>query len=277
MFSNDLKNEIIEKFNLTESIINSSKHYKIPKFVFKLKGEKIYNKNYFPVFKSRVISLNKYLNDKSKELNNLSKTQYFERKRENINNLLSKIQREKIDLLINRAYHKNNDNIREYNNSLSLPRRTNKIKLDFLPLVQRQTIINHLMNQTEKYLPFINNKYEFMKYGSKENKQKNFDEEKKNRQMSWSYNFIQQKKLEQYEKIYRIKYLNNDETEKKDKFKDEFIQKDLDNPKTERHIFSFITNKSKFQSPVKKNQTMNSSKTTFSAIKPKKLKNINKK
>ena len=40
MFSNDLKNEMKKKFNLTESIINSSKHYKIPRFVFKAKSVK---------------------------------------------------------------------------------------------------------------------------------------------------------------------------------------------------------------------------------------------
>ena len=277
MFSNDLKNEMIEKFNLSESIINSSKHYKVPKFVFKLKGEKIYKRNYFPVFKSRVVSLNNYLNNKTQELKNLSKTQYYERKREDINKLLSKMQRDKIDLLIYSAYRKNNDNIREYNSSLSLPKRENKIKLDFLPLVQRKIIINHLMNQAEKYLPFINKKYEFMKYGNKEKKQKNFEEEKKNRQMAWSYNFLQQKKLEQYEKIYKIKYLNNEETEKKDKYKDVFIQKDFDITKNERHIFSFITNKNKIQSRVEENSTFNNSKINFSGIKPRKSKNIYKK
>ena len=48
MFSNDLKNVIKKKFNLTESIINSSKHYKIPRFVFKAKSVNPPNKyNFF--------------------------------------------------------------------------------------------------------------------------------------------------------------------------------------------------------------------------------------
>ena len=187
MFSNDLKNVIKKKFNLTESIINSSKHYKIPRFVFKAKSVKPPNKyNFF--MNHKIITLRKYLNEKSEEIKKLSKTQYFERKREKMTKLLSKIQRDKIELLINKAYE--NFNIREYNNSLSLSQRENKIRLDFLPLVQKQIIVDHVMTKTHKYLPLINKKYEFLKYGYKQVKQKDFDEEKKNRQMKWSCNFL---------------------------------------------------------------------------------------
>ena len=109
MFSNELKNEMKTKFNLSDSIINSSKHYQIPKFVFKSKFEYSNNKYNITKYKNRVVSLRNYLIDKSKELNNLSKTQYCEKKRENVNNILKKIQSDKVDFLINRAYNKIND------------------------------------------------------------------------------------------------------------------------------------------------------------------------
>ena len=260
MFSNELKNEMKKKFNLPDSIINSSKHYKIPKFVYKAKSLKPHKQNFNYLMKNRVISLGNYLNNKSTELNNLSKTQYFERKRENMNRLLSQIQRDKIDLLIDRAYNKINDNIREYNTSLSIPKTDHKMQLDYLPFVQRELIINHVMNKTQRYLPLINKKYEFLKYGYKEIKQKNFDEERKVRQMLWSHNFMQQKKLEEYEKIYRIKYLNTEQTPPTSKFKDELIQKDFDYPKKNKK--NLPTPKNRTLSSIKFNLTMNSSQTS---------------
>ncbi len=274
MFSNDLKNVMKTKFNLSDSIINSSKHYKIPNFVFKSRSEKLHNKAYTPIFKNKVISLRSYLNDKSKELKNISKTQYFERKRERMNKMLNNIQIEKIDLLINRAYHKINDNIREYNKDLCLPRKENKLQLDYLPLVQRQKIIEHVMNQTKKYLPFINKKYEFMKYGYKEVKQKISDEEKKNKQINWSHNFIQQKKLEDFQKIYRIKYLNTEQTTTKDKFKDELTQKDFDYPKSNKK--QTLISKNRTLRSIKNNQTINSSQISNLENKSIEAKNNNK-
>ena len=273
MFSNDLKNVMKTKFNLSDSIINSSKHYKIPNFVFKSRSEKLHNKAYTPIFKNKVISLRSYLNDKSKELKNISKTQYFERKRERMNKMLNNIQIEKIDLLINRAYHKINDNIREYNKDLCLPRKENKLQLDYLPLVQRQKIIEYVMNQTKKYLPFINKKYEFMKYGNKEHKPKINDEEKKNRQLHWSRNFLEQKKLEEYRKIYKVKYLHSEERQNNIKFKDEFIQKDSGGIENDRYIYSIANNRNSAQSSFKKSPTLNNSMISFSenqSINPKK-------
>ena len=263
MFSNDLKNEMKKKFNLTDSIINSSKHYKIPNFVFKSKSEKLHNKAYTPLFKNRVISLRGFIKDKSTELKNISKTQYFERKRDNINKMLWNIQKEKIDLLINRAYHKINDNIREYNKNLCFPRRENKSQLDYLSLIQKQKIINHVMNKAHKYLPFINKKYEFIKYGNKKSNTNLKDEEMKNRQLYWSRNFLQQKKLEEYKKIYKIKYLHSEEINNNNKFKDEFIQKDSEGIENDRYVYSLANNKTSTRNSLKKNSIMNYSKISF--------------
>ena len=274
MFSNDLKNVIKKKFNLTESIINSSKHYKIPRFVFKAKSVKPPNKyNFF--MNHKIINLRKYLNEKSEEIKKLSKTQYFERKREKMTKLLSKIQRDKIDLLINKAYENFNDNIREYNNSLSLSQRENKIRLDFLPLVQKQIIVDHVMTKTHKYLPLINKKYEFLKYGYKQVKQKDFDEEKKNRQMKWSCNFLERKKLEDYYKIYKIKYLDSEEEQVQNtKYKDEFIQKDFEYSKNNSQIKTI--SKKRINNSISNNPTINIFKTTNRENKVIKSKNNNK-
>lgn len=263
MFSNDLKNEMKKKFNLTDSIINSSKHYKIPNFVFKSKSEKLHNKAYTPLFKNKVISLRGFIKDKSTELKNISKTQYFERKRDNINKMLWNIQKEKIDLLINRAYHKINDNIREYNKNLCFPRRENKSQLDYLSLIQKQKIINHVMNKAHKYLPFINKKYEFIKYGNKKSNTNLKDEEMKNRQLYWSRNFLQQKKLEEYKKIYKIKYIHSEEINNNNKFKDEFIQKDSEGIENDRYVYSLANNKTSTRNSLKKNSIMNYSKISF--------------
>ena len=274
MFSNDIKNEMKKKFNLSESIMNSSRHYQIPKFVFRAKSIKHHSKNYNFFGKNKIVSLRNYLNEKSGEIKSLSRTQYFERKRENMNKLLSQIQREKIDLLINRAYHNINDNIREYNTSISIPKREYKMKLDYLPLVQKEIIIDHVMNRTQKYLPLINKKYEFMKYGYKEIKQKNFDEEKKNRQINWSHNLLEQKKLEDFQKIYRIKYLNTEQTTTKDKFKDELIQKDFDYPKrSKKHT---LISKNRTHSSIQNSQTISSSQITYRENKSIEAKNNNK-
>ena len=163
MISNDLKNELKKKFNLTDSIINSSKHYNIPKFVIQTKSIKYNKHKYYNIYKTQVVSLKNYLNDKTLELNNLSKTKYLGYKRENIYKLLTTIQREKIDLLINRAYHRINNNIRKYNKGLIISKEQKESKLDFLPLVHKQEIIEHVMNKAEKYLPLINKKYDFMR------------------------------------------------------------------------------------------------------------------
>lgn len=263
MFSNDLKNEMKKKFNLTYSLMNSSKHYRIPNFVFKSKSEKLHNKAYTPILKNKVISLRGFIKDKLNELKNISNTQYFERKKDNINKMLSSIQKEKIDLLINRAYYKINDNIREYNKNLCFPRRENKTQLDYLSLIEKQKIIDHVMNKTQKYLPFINKKYEFMKYGNKEHNKKLKDEEKKNRQLYWSHNFLQQKKLEEYKKIYKIKYLHSEEINNNNKFKDEFIQKDSEGIENDRYIYSLANNKTSTRITLKKNATMNCSNKNF--------------
>ena len=130
------------------------------------------------------------------------------------------------------------------------------------------------MNRAQKYLPLINKKYEFMKYGYKEVKQKISDEEKKNKQINWSHNFIQQKKLEDFQKIYRIKYLNTEQTTTKDKFKDELTQKDFDYPKSNKK--QTLISKNRTLSSIKNNQTINSSQISNLENKSIEAKNNNK-
>ena len=242
MISNDLKNELKKKFNLTDSIINSSKHYNIPKFVVHSKSIKYNKYKYYNIYKTQVVSLKNYLNDKTLELNNLSKTKYLGYKRENIYKLLTKIQREKIDLLINRAYHRINDNIRKYNKGLIILKDQKESKLDFLPLVHKQEIIEHVMNKAEKYLPLINKKYDFMRYKNTINEPKINEDEKFTKQYTWSHNFLEQKKLEDYKKIYKIKHINNEPSIKLVKYKNVKIQKDFDSPKRNKKYSSIPKN-----------------------------------
>jgi hypothetical protein len=80
MFSNAYKKQAIKRFNLPESIINSSIHYKIPKFVFQSKNE-VNNQCEFhhpsdSLFKLQIKTHPDLLLDKSSHVNKITKTQY---------------------------------------------------------------------------------------------------------------------------------------------------------------------------------------------------------
>jgi hypothetical protein len=239
MFSNDYKNEMIKKFNLTESLINSSKHYKIPKFVFKARnGINEQCKYHHPtnsLFKLQIQSHPELLLDKTSQVSKLSKTHYSENKKKKINNLMKKIQREKIDLLINRAYQQINNNIRKYNKSVSYPKKQGRYILKAIPLVTREFIIEHVMGQVEKYLPYqkkniFNNTFE----NNELNKYKILYNGKLNKQFIWSHNFMEEKKMDDYKKKYRIKFIKTENKTKNCKLKKERYIKDKSLPEIKR-------------------------------------------
>ena len=239
MFSNDYKTEVIKKVNLTESLINSSKHYKIPKFVFKARnGINDQCKYHHPtnsLFKLQIQSHPELLLDKTSQVSKLSKTQYSENKKKKINNLLKKIQREKIDLLINRAYQQINNNIRKYNKSVSYPKKQGRYILKAIPLVTREFIIEHVMGQVEKYLPYqkkniFNNTFE----NNELNKYKILYNGKLNKQFIWSHNFMEEKKMDDYKKKYRIKFIKTENKTKNCKLKKERYIKDKSLPEIKR-------------------------------------------
>ena len=111
---------------------------------------------------------------------------------------MTKIQREKIDLLINRSYQQINNNIRQYNKSVSIPKNKGRFILKSLPLVNKELIIDHVIGQVQKYLPNKNNNsFENNDFEEKNNINNN---DKLNKQFIWSHNFMEEKKLKIIEK-----------------------------------------------------------------------------
>ena len=264
MFSNDYKTEMIKKFNLTKSIINSSRHYKIPKFVFKTRNEindqcqYHHPTNY--LFKLQAQSQPTLLLDKSSQLNKLLKSQYSENKKKKIYNLMSKIQREKIDLLINRAYEQINNNIRKYNKSVSYPKRKERLKLQPLPLITKELIIDHVMRQVEKYLPYQNKNIKTNPLEDNERDDNNDNhKEKLDKQFIWSHNFMEEKKFEDYKKRYRIKFIDTESKIKINKLKKNKTIKDKSLPeimKIRTNLF-FNSSKDKLDNSDKDSKKLN--------------------
>ena len=213
MFSNGYKTEMIKKFNLTESLINSSKHYKIPKFVFEsrnsINNQCQYHHPSNSLFKLQLQHQPTLLLDKSSILNKLTKTQYSEDKKKKIFNLMTKVQRQKIDLLINRAYQQINNSIRKYNKSISLPKNKDKIKLKSIPLINKELIIDHVIGQVQKYLPNKNIKNNTFDCNGNDEDDDIF-KRKLDKQFIWSHNFLEEKKMENYKKRYKIKFIDTD-------------------------------------------------------------------
>ena len=258
MFSNGYKTEMIKKFNLTESLINSSKHYKIPKFVFEsrnsINNQCQYHHPSNSLFKLQLQHQPTLLLDKSSILNKLTKTQYSEDKKKKIFNLMTKVQRQKIDLLINRAYQQINNSIRKYNKSVSLPKNKDKIKLKSIPLINKELIIDHVMDQVQKYLPNKNIKNNtFDSNGNDEDD--DIFKRKLDKQFIWSHNFLEEKKMENYKKRYKIKFIDTDNKIKINKLKKNKPIKDRSIPAIMRirtNLF-FSTTKNKNEKLAQKN------------------------
>ena len=68
------------------------------------------------------------------------------------------------------------------------------------------------------------------------------EDEKFSKQYAWSHNFLEQKKLEDYQKIYKIKHINNEPSTKLVKYKNVKIQKDFDSPKRNKKYSSIPKN-----------------------------------
>ena len=264
MFSNDYKAEVIKKFNLTESLINSSKHYKIPKYVFKTRNEMNDQCQYHHptnyLFRLQIQSQPTLLLDKSSQLNKLLKSKYSENKKKKIYNLMTKIQREKIDLLINRAYEQINNNIRKYNKSVSYPKRKERLKLQPLPLITKELIIDHVMRQVEKYLPYQNKNIKTNPLEDNERDDNNDNhKEKLDKQFIWSHNFMEEKKFEDYKKRYRIKFIDTESKIKINKLKKNKTIKDKSLPeimKIRTNLF-FNSSKDKLDNSDKDSKKLN--------------------
>ena len=203
MFSEDYKKKISTKYNISNEIINSSIHYKVPNYIFKSKNginnQCIYHYPTDNIFNFQVHFKPELLLDNRQLLKKLNKTQYMNKRMKEKDELISKIQKEKINLLIQRSYNKINNNIRKYNKSLTLPKQHNNIKVKPLPIVSKNKIIEHILQRYKIYMDKnknIDNHY-------------NLINEKMKKQYIWSHNILEEKKIKEYKKIYRIKYLEN--------------------------------------------------------------------
>ena len=235
MFSKEIKDEMAKKFHLTESIINSSKHYSIPKFIYKSRNKV---NNHFKNPSNTIFQLQLernpeiLLNKHPSSISKISRTYYSENKRKNILKLMTKIQREKIDLLINRAYQKMNYNIRKYNKNI-YPKRNEGLKLKPIPFITKECIIDHVMEQVQKYIPsnsrIINNRTEMTRNNNNFNNKGIL-----NKQVVWSLNYLEDKKMNDYKKMYKLKYLAQDYEAVKDKLKKRKIKKDKSIPLIKR-------------------------------------------
>lgn len=210
MISNDYQYEMMSKFNLTKSLINSSVHYKIPKFVFK-SGNDVNNQCEFhypidSVFNLQVQAHPQLLIDKSSKLNKLIKSRYSEDKNNKVYKSLNRIQRQKIDLLIDKTYQQINDNIRKHNESITIPKNT-KIKLKPIPLITREFAVNHVMDKVQRYFPYkpINKSKTVGNLDNNDDKNNS-----KDKQFIWSYNFMEEVKNDNYRKRYRIKHIDTE-------------------------------------------------------------------
>ena len=214
MFSDEYKQKIMKKYNITESQINSSIHYKIPDFVFQTK----FNQNnqcrfHHPedtIFKFEVKNNPDLVLDKKSFPKIKTSTQYEIKKKQQIYNTLNKIQREKIDLLINRAYEQINDEIRNYNNNVK-----NRKRLKILPLVTKEQITEHILNEVNKYLTYsYDNKDKIVYLDNKKKLENNKSNLINNKQYIWSHDFMEQKKNNEYKKLYSIKYIDTTRVDK---------------------------------------------------------------
>lgn len=272
MFSNVYKNEMIRKFNLSESLINSPKHYKIPKFVFKTRNN-INNQCQYhhppnSLFKLQLQTHPDLLLNKASKFSRFYKTHYSELKKKQIYNLMTKIQREKIDLLINNAYHQINNNIREYNKSVSIPKNQGKLKLKSIPLVNKEFIIDHVIGQVQKYLP--NKKINSIE-SSEFDEINDIHDEQFKKQFIWSHNFMEEKKTEDYRRRYKIKFLNTEYKIKNYSLKKKMPLIDKSIPEIKK-----IKTEMFFAFPKNKKQSNNLLKKRFNRTNYEIYKNLNK-
>ena len=179
MNSNNNKFNLLIATLLTKSVINYPIHYNPEK-----KTKSIDHK---------ILLMGNYSNKSNKTKNSIS--EYAKNKSKNKICLLKRLQRNKIDIFINKAFDKNNNNIRDYNYKNS-----NKkiMELKEISNLNRELIKDNIL---VKYNNFLGNKHYYTKSPIKDNKQ-----------YIWSNKFLQEKQLKDYRRIYSLKYLKVDES-----------------------------------------------------------------
>ena len=132
MFSNQFKNKIIKKYNISESIINRPIHYRVPDIVNnKFKEEK----NYFTL--KRLICSKSNEGHKEYDLSPIEK-------RKNVNNHNSQIFKKSLKLLLN------NNNLTKSSNLKLFDRRVKMIyEINKLPSIGNKIIIKNIAKKNK--------------------------------------------------------------------------------------------------------------------------------
>ena len=184
MLLKDLENKILKKYNLSTSCINRPIHYKIPDS-YTSKNTKTSNiKTKFSLNLKQKILLS------CKKDQKISYSQDNETRRREKNTLLQKqkLQRVKLDLLINTTLDKINSKIRMRNSFY--PNNSGE-KLGYLSKYSKVKIRDNLIEKSHLMYPDL----------------KTVEDEKLNNQYEWSKNFLEQLKMQEYRKLYSIRHI----------------------------------------------------------------------
>jgi hypothetical protein len=227
------KKKLSNNFLLVQSLINFPIHYQPKKFSQDPNDNNKYIlMNSFP----NILDKNSF---KPKQEMHGSLSQYAIKKNKNRISIIKKLQREKIDILLNNVMDKANYNIRDYNYKNA----NKEIKITPLPNLTREArdaIKTDIIN----------------KYQSFSNKKKNFDSPIKKKYDLWTKKILDERKIKIYRKFYSLKYLKIDD---KMKFKIQFLKNSKniinniveENKKKNKYKTFYNKNYKKFYSPQK--------------------------
>ena len=180
MISKELRRKIFLKFDIEESNINRPIHYKIPDNTGK-NSYLIYN----TVDEQR---LNKKISKITK-----NKTNYEKNTENNIRQIKKNIKKSKIDILFNKTYDKI----------------FNKIDINSNYLMQKRIFVEMSSFSKEKMKDDLENKNIFINNTLFKKKfYRNNNNYFFNKQYNWSKTLLEQKKIKNYKKIYKIKYID---------------------------------------------------------------------
>lgn len=180
MFSKELRKKIILKFNIEECCINRPLHYRIPT-TLDSNPYLIYNNLNEERFKKKIFKISRNI------------TNYSRNKENNIQQIKTNLQRNKIDFIFNKTYDKINNNKYRNIDNINI---SNK-KLQTISNFSKEKIKTDLINKNNFYNSL------FKKEGHRNNNNYFLD-----KQFTWSKTLLEQKQIKKYKKIYKLKYID---------------------------------------------------------------------
>ena len=203
MISKELRRKIFLKFDIEESNINRPIHYKIPDNT---------GKNTYLIYNTLD---EQRLNNKISKIS-ANKTYYEIKTEKNIRQIKNNIKRSKIDFLFNKTYDKI----------------FNKININSNYLIKKRNIEEMSSFSKEKMKNDLENKNIFINHSLfKKKYYRNNDNYFFNKQYNWSKTLLEQKKIKNYKKIYKIKYIDTLPSINKKIYENHKYQRDKTIPK----------------------------------------------